>query len=66
MSDSHGNTPAAWTAVVVALLGFVVGGVGLMLDPISMFIFWIGVAIGLGALVVYAVMSKLGFNGPSH
>ena len=66
MSDSHGNTPAAWTAVVVALLGFVVGGIGLMLDPISMFIFWIGVAIGLGALVVYAVMSKLGFNGPSH
>jgi hypothetical protein len=31
-----------------------------------MFIFWIGVAIGLGALVVYAVMSKLGFNGSSH
>ncbi len=31
MSDNHGNTPAAWTAVVVALVGFVVGGVGLML-----------------------------------
>ena len=26
MSDNHGNTPAAWTAVSVALLGFVVGG----------------------------------------
>ena len=33
MSDNHGNTPAAWTAVAVAMLGFVVGGVGLMLDP---------------------------------
>ena len=66
MSNSHGNTPAAWTAVAVGLLGFVVGGIGLMLDPISMFIFWIGVAIGLGALVVYAVMSKLGYNGPGH
>jgi hypothetical protein len=66
MSDSHGNTPAAWTAVVVALLGFVVGGVGLMLDPISMLVFWIGVVIGLAALVVYVVMSKLGFNGPGH
>ena len=36
MSDNHGNTPAAWTAVIVALVGFVVGGVGLMLSPISM------------------------------
>ena len=36
MSDNHGNTPAAWTAVTVAMLGFVVGGVGLMLDPVSM------------------------------
>ncbi|HEV7875320.1 MAG TPA: HGxxPAAW family protein [Nocardioides sp.] len=66
MSDSHGNTPAAWTAVAVGLLGFVVGAVGLMLDPISMLIFWVGVAIGVGALVVYAVMAKLGYNGPGH
>jgi hypothetical protein len=66
MSDSHGNTPAAWTAVVVGLLGFVVGAVGLMLDPISMFIFWVGLAITLAALVVYAVMAKLGYNGPGH
>ncbi len=36
MSDNHGNTPAAWTAVVVALVGFVVGGIGLMLQPVSM------------------------------
>ena len=34
MSANHGNTPAAWTAVVVGLLGFVVGGIGLMLDPV--------------------------------
>jgi hypothetical protein len=66
MSDSHGNTPAAWTAVAVGLLGFVVGAVGLMLDPISMFIFWVGLAIALAALVVYAVMAKLGYNGPGH
>ena len=52
MSNSHGNTPAAWTAVAVGLLGFVVGAVGLMLDPISMLIFWVGMAIAVGALVV--------------
>ncbi len=66
MSDSHGTTPAAWTAVVVGLLGFGVGAGGLMLDPISMLIFWVGLAITVGALVVYAVMSKLGFNGSNH
>ncbi len=60
MSDeSHGNTPAAWTAVVLGLLGFVVGGVGLMLIPISYTIFWIGVAIALVALVAYFVLDKV-------
>ena len=49
MSDNHGNTPAAWTAVFVALVGFVVGGVGLMLSPISMVLFWIGVVIVVAA-----------------
>ncbi|HET7070581.1 MAG TPA: HGxxPAAW family protein, partial [Nocardioides sp.] len=33
MSDNHGNTPAAWAAVAVAMLGFVVGGIGLMFNP---------------------------------
>ena len=48
MSDNHGNTPAAWTAVAVAMLGFVVGAVGLLLDPINWPIFWVGVALGVG------------------
>ena len=40
MSDSHhGNTPAAWTFVTLAMLGFVVGGVAMLLDPISWPIF---------------------------
>lgn len=66
MSDNHGNTPAAWTAVAVAMLGFVVGGVALMLDPVSMTLFWVGVALGVASLVVFAVMAKMGFNGPGH
>lgn len=66
MSDSHGNTPAAWTAVVVALVGFVVGGVGLMLSPISMVIFWVGCAIVVVAGVLFAVMSKLGLHDTGH
>ncbi|WP_309648636.1 HGxxPAAW family protein [Nocardioides sp.] len=62
MSDNHGNTPAAWTAVVVALVGFVVGGVGLMLSPISFVIFWIGVVITLASGVLFLVMAKMGLH----
>jgi cyanate permease len=66
MSDSHGNTPAAWSAVTVAMLGFVVGAVGLLLDPVNMTIFWIGVALGVASLVVFAVMVKMGFHESGH
>jgi hypothetical protein len=58
----HGNTPAAWTAVTVAMLGFVVGGIALMLNPVSMVLFWVGVALGVASLVVFAVMAKMGMN----
>jgi len=66
MSDNHGNTPAAWAAVAVAMLGFVVGGIGLMFDPVKMSVFWVGVALGAASLVVFVVMSRMGLNGPSH
>jgi hypothetical protein len=58
----HGNTPAAWTAVTVALLGFVVGGIGLMLDPVSLALFWVGIALGVVSVLVFAVMAKMGMN----
>ena len=66
MSSSHGNTPAAWTAVMVCMLGFVVGAVGMLLQPVNMAVFWVGVVIGVASLVVYAVMAKMGFNEAEH
>jgi cyanate permease len=66
MSDNHGNTPAAWTAVAVAMVGFVVGAVGLLFSPVNMTIFWIGVVIGVASLVVFAVMAKLGYHESGH
>ena len=66
MSTNHGNTPAAWSAVTVAMLGFVVGGVALMLEPVNMTMFWVGVAIGIASLVVFGVMAKLGLHEPGH
>lgn len=62
MSNNHGNTLAAWTAVFVGLVAFVVGAIGLMLDPVSMTLFWVGVGILVLAGVVYVVMDKMGLN----
>ena len=66
MADNHGNTPAAWTAVFVALAGFLVGGIGLMLSPVSMVMFWIGVAIVVAAAVVFVAMDKMGLHETDH
>ena len=66
MSDNHGNTPAAWAAVAVAMLGFVVAGIGLMFDPVKMRCSGWASALGVVSLVVFVVMSRMGLNGPSH
>ncbi len=58
--DDHGNTPAAWATVIVALLGFLVGSIGLM--TYSMTVFWVGVALVPVAVVVGLVMSKMGYG----
>ncbi len=62
MTAHHGNTPAAWTAVVVGLVGFVVGGAGLMLDPISYVIFYVGVGIFVAAGALFLIMAKMGLH----
>ncbi len=66
MANNHGNTPAAWTAVSVAMLGFLVGSVALMLSPVSMTLFWVGIALGVVALPLFLVMARLGFHGDPH
>jgi hypothetical protein len=60
MSDNHGNTPAAWTAVTLLLLAFLVGGIGLMAG--SMTVFWIGVIIAPIGVVAGLVMSRMGYG----
>lgn len=63
---SHGNTPAAWTAVAIASLGSVVGAVGLMLSPINMLLFWIGMVMMLLGIPVFFVMTRMGLGNPQH
>lgn len=56
----HGNTPAAWTGVMVILLGFTVGGIGLVID--SMPLFWIGVALAPVGIIIGKIMQKMGLG----
>lgn len=60
MHAHHGNTPAAWTAVIVILAGFVVGGIGLIVQ--SPVVFWIGVGLAPVALIIGGVMRKMGLG----
>lgn len=66
MADNHGNTPAAWTAVAVAMVGFLVGSVALMLSPVNMTLFWIGLVLGVIALPLFLVLARLGFHTHEH
>ncbi len=64
MSSNHGNTPAAWTAVSIAMLSFVVGGIGLMVG--SMPVFWVGVALTPIAMITGYVMGRMGYGDTGH
>jgi hypothetical protein len=55
----HGSTPAAWTAVTIALVAFTLGGVALMIGP-SWVLFWVSVALLPVAAIVGKVMQTAG------
>jgi hypothetical protein len=62
----HGSSPAAWTAVLISLVGITIGGVALIPVP-HWTLFWIGVAVTLSSLVVGRVMSAAGLgSADSH
>ena len=58
---SHGSSPAAWTAVLVCLLGITVGGLALIPDP-HWTIFWVGVGITVLSGVIGRVMAAAGMG----
>ena len=60
MSASHGNTPAAWTAVAVMFTGFLVSGIAL---PLSMpWLFFVGLVVVVLGVVVGKVMQMMGLG----
>lgn len=60
----EGNSPAAWTAVVIMLIAFVVGTLFFVLDVPAMVFVSVGILI-LGPIVGW-IMAKAGYgvNGP--
>ncbi|MEU2286733.1 HGxxPAAW family protein [Streptomyces sp. NPDC013178] len=60
--SSHGHTPAAWTGVTIAFIGFCVAGAFMvMAEPLG---FWAGMVIVVLGGVVGAVMRAMGMGQP--
>ncbi|MGZ5416836.1 MAG: HGxxPAAW family protein [Nocardioides sp.] len=56
----HGNTPAAWTGVMIILVGFTVGGIGMVIDNWTLF--WVGVALVPAGAIVGKIMAMMGMG----
>lgn len=62
----HGHSPAAWTAVVVMLLGFAVGTIAFCLAlPVLV---WVSLGIVVVGLLLGVILAKAGYgvNGPKY
>ena len=57
---SHGNTPAAWTAVILGLIAVFGAAVAVLADQMTLFIIFL--ALIPVSLVVGVVMSRMGFG----
>jgi hypothetical protein len=64
MSATHGNTPAAWSAVTIIIVGFAVGGVGIVVASTTLAAAGGGIVV-LGALVG-KIMQMMGLGQKSY
>jgi hypothetical protein len=63
MSNSHadhGHTIAMWTAVLIAMLGFLLGCIGVVI--VNPLVFWIGVALLPVAGIAGKVLALMGYG----
>lgn len=62
----HGNSPAAWVAVVIMLVGFTVGTVAFFLEQAV--VVWISAGVVVLGLLVGFALAKLGYGvkGPRY
>jgi hypothetical protein len=60
--DDHGSTPAAWTAVSIIMIAFLVGGLGILIG--QAWVFWAGIVLAAVGVVVGKVMQMMGMGAP--
>jgi hypothetical protein len=58
--DDHGSTPAAWTAVSIIMVAFLLGGLGVLIA--QPWVFWAGVVLAVVGVVVGKVMQMMGMG----
>jgi hypothetical protein len=58
----HGKTPAAWTGVIIAFVGFFIAGGFMVADNVLGF--WVGMAVIALSVVVGGVMKLAGLGQP--
>lgn len=58
--EDHGSTPAAWTAVFLCIIGFLIGGAGLVASMPALAI--VGGAIVVVSPIVGKAMSAMGLG----
>jgi hypothetical protein len=61
----HGNTPAAWSAVGLMLVGFVVWAIGMVTGP-NWVLVWIGVAIVPISVALGWAMGRAGLGSTRY
>ncbi len=62
--EDHGSTPAAWTAVTIIMIAFLVGTLGIILGSWPMF--WVGVALVAVGAIAGKVLSMMGMGKKAH
>ncbi|MEU7021117.1 HGxxPAAW family protein [Streptomyces sp. NPDC046203] len=60
--SAHGHTPAAWAGVIIAFIGFCVGGVFMV--GANVVGFWVGIGLMLLGAIVGGVLKMVGMGTP--
>ncbi len=60
--DDHGSTPAAWTAVIIIMVAFVVGTVAIILG--TWWLFWVAVGMVVLGAIAGKVLAMMGLGKP--
>lgn len=58
--DNHGQTPAAWTAVIIIMFAFFLGTFAVIIA--QPWLFWVSVGLIVVGAVVGQVMSMMGYG----